>query len=71
MVFLKLLYNLYNFQIHPGALKQGGIPLVACCISAAERASVSGNDVIWSFLFYFPLFLIKKIIIWSEWTSNW
>ncbi|KAK2421907.1 ketose-bisphosphate aldolase class-II family protein [Trifolium repens] len=27
-------------QIHPGALKQGGIPLVACCISAAERASV-------------------------------
>jgi hypothetical protein len=41
-----LLYNLYNFQIHPGALKQGGIPLVACCISAAERASVSGNDII-------------------------
>ncbi|KAK7380086.1 hypothetical protein VNO78_32478 [Psophocarpus tetragonolobus] len=27
-------------QIHPGALKQGGIPLVACCISAAEKASV-------------------------------
>lgn len=27
-------------QIHPGALKQGGIPLVACCISAAERARV-------------------------------
>lgn len=27
-------------QIHPGALKQGGIPLVSCCISAAERASV-------------------------------
>ncbi|GAU16294.1 hypothetical protein TSUD_299260 [Trifolium subterraneum] len=27
-------------MIHPGALKQGGIPLVACCISAAERASV-------------------------------
>ncbi|KAM1938337.1 hypothetical protein FF1_015948 [Malus domestica] len=27
-------------QIHPGALKQGGIPLVACCISAAEQASV-------------------------------
>ncbi|XP_044465929.1 uncharacterized protein LOC123196112 isoform X2 [Mangifera indica] len=26
-------------QIHPSALK-GGIPLVACCISAAERASV-------------------------------
>jgi len=23
-------------------LKQGGIPLVACCISAAEQASVSG-----------------------------
>jgi hypothetical protein len=41
-----LLYNLYNFQIHPGAMKQGGIPLVACCISAAERASVSGNDII-------------------------
>jgi len=46
MVFLKFLYNLYNFQIHPGALKQGGIPLVACCISATERASVSGNDII-------------------------
>ncbi|XP_061362634.1 uncharacterized protein LOC133306347 isoform X2 [Gastrolobium bilobum] len=27
-------------QIHPGALKQGGIPLVSCCISAAEQASV-------------------------------
>ncbi|KAJ1438731.1 hypothetical protein SESBI_03004 [Sesbania bispinosa] len=27
-------------QIHPGAMKQGGIPLVACCISAAEQASV-------------------------------
>ncbi|XP_052181306.1 uncharacterized protein LOC127794335 [Diospyros lotus] len=27
-------------QIHPSALKQGGIPLVACCISAAEHASV-------------------------------
>ncbi|XP_031281953.1 uncharacterized protein LOC116140467 [Pistacia vera] len=27
-------------QIHPSALKEGGIPLVACCISAAERASV-------------------------------
>lgn len=27
-------------QIHPGALKQGGIPLVACCVSAAEQASV-------------------------------
>ncbi|ESW24674.1 hypothetical protein PHAVU_004G150100 [Phaseolus vulgaris] len=27
-------------QIHPGALKQGGIPLVACCISAAKQASV-------------------------------
>ncbi|PON36984.1 Ketose-bisphosphate aldolase, class-II [Trema orientale] len=27
-------------QIHPGSLKQGGIPLVACCISAAEQASV-------------------------------
>ncbi|KAK1564366.1 hypothetical protein Q3G72_001683 [Acer saccharum] len=26
--------------IHPSALKQGGIPLVACCISAAEQASV-------------------------------
>jgi len=39
----KILLNyLYNFQIHPGALKQGGIPLVACCISAAKQASVSG-----------------------------
>jgi len=39
----KILVNyLYNFQIHPGALKQGGIPLVACCISAAKQASVSG-----------------------------
>ncbi|KAL5815452.1 hypothetical protein ACOSQ4_026093 [Xanthoceras sorbifolium] len=27
-------------QIHPSALKQGGIPLVACCISAAEQANV-------------------------------
>ncbi|XP_057446914.1 uncharacterized protein LOC130738779 [Lotus japonicus] len=27
-------------QIHPAALKQGGVPLVACCISAAEQASV-------------------------------
>lgn len=27
-------------QIHPGALKHGGIPLVACCLSAAEQASV-------------------------------
>lgn len=27
-------------QIHPSALKHGGIPLVACCISAAEQASV-------------------------------
>ncbi|KAK9277890.1 hypothetical protein L1049_027447 [Liquidambar formosana] len=27
-------------QIHPSALKQGGIPLVACCIAAAEQASV-------------------------------
>ncbi|PIN24299.1 putative dehydrogenase [Handroanthus impetiginosus] len=27
-------------QIHPSALKQGGIPLVACCVSAAEQASV-------------------------------
>lgn len=27
-------------QIHPGAFKQGGLPLVACCISAAEQASV-------------------------------
>ncbi|KAK2664551.1 hypothetical protein Ddye_003125 [Dipteronia dyeriana] len=26
-------------QIHPSALKQGGIPLVASCISAAEQAS--------------------------------
>ncbi|KAI6683528.1 hypothetical protein NL676_029441, partial [Syzygium grande] len=27
-------------QIHPAAFKQGGIPLVACCISAAEQANV-------------------------------
>ncbi|EOY21352.1 Ketose-bisphosphate aldolase class-II family protein isoform 1 [Theobroma cacao] len=27
-------------QVHPGAFKQGGITLVACCISAAEQASV-------------------------------
>ncbi|XP_020090236.1 uncharacterized protein LOC109711535 isoform X2 [Ananas comosus] len=27
-------------QVHPGALKQGGFPLVACCISAAEQAIV-------------------------------
>ncbi|GMN51270.1 hypothetical protein TIFTF001_020415 [Ficus carica] len=27
-------------QIHPGALKQGGIPLVSCCIAAAEQARV-------------------------------
>ncbi|KAG6589640.1 hypothetical protein SDJN03_15063, partial [Cucurbita argyrosperma subsp. sororia] len=27
-------------QIHPGALKQGGLSLVSCCIAAAERASV-------------------------------
>ncbi|KAI3515636.1 hypothetical protein L1887_14537 [Cichorium endivia] len=27
-------------QIHPSALKQGGKPLVACCISAAEQATV-------------------------------
>ncbi|KAJ6793144.1 Uncharacterized protein M6B38_111235 [Iris pallida] len=27
-------------QVHPGALKQGGLPLVACCISAAETARV-------------------------------
>ncbi|CAA6664821.1 unnamed protein product [Spirodela intermedia] len=27
-------------QVHPGALKLGGHPLVACCIYAAERASV-------------------------------
>ncbi|ONK66190.1 uncharacterized protein A4U43_C06F5120 [Asparagus officinalis] len=27
-------------QVHPGALKQGGFPLVACCISAAEHARV-------------------------------
>ncbi|KAK1278673.1 hypothetical protein QJS04_geneDACA017166 [Acorus gramineus] len=27
-------------QIHPGAFKHGGMPLVACCISAAEQASV-------------------------------
>lgn len=40
----KLVLNyLYNFQIHPGALKQGGFPLVSSCITAAEQASVSGN----------------------------
>ncbi|GER40169.1 D-tagatose-1,6-bisphosphate aldolase subunit GatY, partial [Striga asiatica] len=27
-------------QIHPSAWKQGGLPLVACCVSAAEHASV-------------------------------
>ncbi|GMH14095.1 hypothetical protein Nepgr_015936 [Nepenthes gracilis] len=27
-------------QIHPGALNQGGLPLVACCVSAADQASV-------------------------------
>ncbi|KAF5179634.1 D-tagatose-1,6-bisphosphate aldolase subunit GatY [Thalictrum thalictroides] len=27
-------------QIHPSALKQGGVPLVACCISAAGQANV-------------------------------
>ncbi|KAI0524860.1 hypothetical protein KFK09_004250 [Dendrobium nobile] len=27
-------------QIHPGALKQGGLPLVACCLSAAQQAMV-------------------------------
>nr|XP_016434118.1 PREDICTED: uncharacterized protein LOC107760560 [Nicotiana tabacum] len=27
-------------QVHPSALKEGGVPLVACCISAAEQASV-------------------------------
>ncbi|XP_043699909.1 uncharacterized protein LOC122650571 [Telopea speciosissima] len=27
-------------QIHPSALKQGGTPLIACCISAAEQANV-------------------------------
>ncbi|XP_077232821.1 ketose-bisphosphate aldolase class-II family protein isoform X2 [Tasmannia lanceolata] len=27
-------------QIHPSALKQGGIPLVTCCISAAEQSNV-------------------------------
>ncbi|KAL6552846.1 hypothetical protein OROHE_008210 [Orobanche hederae] len=27
-------------QIHPSGLKHGGVPLVACCISAAEQASV-------------------------------
>ncbi|KAG0460043.1 hypothetical protein HPP92_023171 [Vanilla planifolia] len=27
-------------QIHPGALKQAGLPLVACCLSAAEHAKV-------------------------------
>uniref|UniRef100_A0A453RAT3 Ketose-bisphosphate aldolase class-II family protein n=1 Tax=Aegilops tauschii subsp. strangulata TaxID=200361 RepID=A0A453RAT3_AEGTS len=27
-------------QVHPSSLKQGGVPLVACCIAAAERANV-------------------------------
>ncbi|XP_066380371.1 uncharacterized protein [Miscanthus floridulus] len=27
-------------QIHPSALKQGGVPLVACCIAAAEQSNV-------------------------------
>ncbi|KAG9459202.1 hypothetical protein H6P81_003710 [Aristolochia fimbriata] len=27
-------------QIHPGALKEGGVPLIACCISAAEQSKV-------------------------------
>ncbi|KAI4326283.1 hypothetical protein MLD38_031612 [Melastoma candidum] len=27
-------------QIHPAAFKQGGLPLVACCIAAAEEANV-------------------------------
>ncbi|XWS50840.1 hypothetical protein CRYUN_Cryun12cG0124300 [Craigia yunnanensis] len=31
-------------QVHPGAFKQGGVTLVACCISAAEQASVSGTS---------------------------
>lgn len=28
-------------QIHPSALQYGGVPLVACSISAANRAQVS------------------------------
>ncbi|KAJ4816729.1 hypothetical protein LUZ62_029295 [Rhynchospora pubera] len=27
-------------QIHPGSLKEGGLPLVSCCLSAADRAQV-------------------------------
>ncbi|KFK43991.1 hypothetical protein AALP_AA1G200600 [Arabis alpina] len=27
-------------QVHPGAFKHGGIPLVSCCIAAAEQAKV-------------------------------
>ncbi|KAK9664682.1 hypothetical protein RND81_14G060900 [Saponaria officinalis] len=27
-------------QIHPGALKEGGLPLVSCCLSAAKQANV-------------------------------
>ncbi|OVA01688.1 Ketose-bisphosphate aldolase [Macleaya cordata] len=27
-------------QIHPSSLKQGGVPLVACCIAAAEQSNV-------------------------------
>ncbi|KAK9106027.1 hypothetical protein Scep_022871 [Stephania cephalantha] len=29
-------------QIHPGAFKPAGPPLVACCVAAAEQAKVSG-----------------------------
>ncbi|XP_074305068.1 uncharacterized protein LOC141639999 [Silene latifolia] len=27
-------------QIHPGALKQGGLPLIACCLSAAKQTTI-------------------------------
>lgn len=40
--FLILSYPTFAlFQVHPGALKHGGAPLVSCCISAAEMSSVS------------------------------
>jgi len=27
-------------QIHPGSLKEGGLPLISCCLAAADRARV-------------------------------
>ncbi|KAL9270427.1 L-threonate dehydrogenase-like protein [Drosera capensis] len=38
---LRLLLKLQKRKIiHPAALKQGGLPLVACCVAAAEQSSV-------------------------------